>query len=433
LPTIQALKLLNDFPDNRVCADCKSECKKLIFVLLDPSFVSVNLGIALCVDCSLAHIHSHGLNTPNLFASLIRPIRFFSWKYENFDLIKNRGNAKSNVFFEALESIPLNGGSFDDRMDYINRKYIQQIGTTPFEYPEVEGTLDVDLCLLEKMYQYMATDSIEKILELIIWGLDLNRSLPGRLPPLHEACALGNSFMIHLFLTYGANPNLLDEHSNSPLYYLYLKCHDLMAVTFREFQIYHQAIHNYVNFDPSPPPVLLAKLQIHNRRLITLSNREFDELLFDTVSEIAKRSQILKNNDSNRIEGDLTVAKEKLGSLSDGNLRELANAVFEEHMFREYRKLATGLFQQRSGSNTLTLDAEPSYEWLDLLRKRQLFERQTARSLDQQEESPKAYSSFKNLSSKSGDQFKGSSSLKGSESKNIPSAMSVFGKIKTMR
>ncbi|XP_074582034.1 putative ADP-ribosylation factor GTPase-activating protein AGD11 isoform X1 [Curcuma longa] len=113
-PTPQKrLELLMNQPSNRYCADCSSP---------DPKWVSLNLGVFICIKCSGVH-RSLGVHISKILSA-----KLDDWTDEQVDfIIEAGGNATVNMSYEAFlpENIrkPRPDSSIKERSDFIRRKY----------------------------------------------------------------------------------------------------------------------------------------------------------------------------------------------------------------------------------------------------------------------------------------------------------------------
>lgn len=207
---------LTSIPGNEVCADCG---------LPNPSWVSTNLGVLLCIECSGVH-RSLGCQV-----SRVRSLELDTFYPETIEVIRLLGNARMNAIWEgeieecsprkaALLSLPSPG---EERRAYIQDKYIGRIWTghpvgaadTPLVSPRTLATLfSPELELFEAMTE---ADVARTACLLYRYGLDVNiRHGVTGWTPLHAAAGAGQALQVHFLVLNGASALAKDEQGRIP-------------------------------------------------------------------------------------------------------------------------------------------------------------------------------------------------------------------------
>lgn len=131
-------RLIRSIPDagNDRCADCGTGGTEGSY----PTWVSINLGVVLCINCSGVH-RSLGCQI-----SKVRSLELDSFLPETLAVIRLLGNKRMNAIWEAMDAPPLSSPLRVDRTRFIQQKYIertwtgeQSLGPSPLE-AELRGS-----------------------------------------------------------------------------------------------------------------------------------------------------------------------------------------------------------------------------------------------------------------------------------------------------
>lgn len=185
LPAMQELvKAIGRDTQNYACVDCKAA---------NPTFVSSNLGVTLCIACALQHCSL--FIGKRSFVSRVRPIRDYTWSREMIQILKAAGNSTAARFHKTR------GTHGKD----VASKYI-------FYYqPQLRGIL----------LEAIERQNIVDVMQALQQGADPNGGESAPIP-LHLACFLGCPAIVELLLRFGADPTKVDQVGHSALYYGFL-------------------------------------------------------------------------------------------------------------------------------------------------------------------------------------------------------------------
>ncbi|KAJ4978194.1 hypothetical protein NE237_008974 [Protea cynaroides] len=128
---LERLENLMNQSGNMFCADCGSP---------DPKWVSINLGVFICIKCSGVH-RSMGVHI-----SKVLSVKLDEWTDEQVDtLAEMGGNKRANMKYEAMLSDkikkPKPDSTIEERSDFIRRKYERQQFFSSNEPPETYSSI----------------------------------------------------------------------------------------------------------------------------------------------------------------------------------------------------------------------------------------------------------------------------------------------------
>ncbi|KAH3745209.1 centaurin beta [Pelomyxa schiedti] len=203
---LNTLRLLH--PSNRLCADCRAA---------DPEWVSINLGVLICINCSGAHrqLGSHISKVRSLVLDVLDP--------ELYLMFSALGNDAANSIWEG--ALAPSAAKLSPDVDYATRhtwitnKYSKKlwVGTAPSD-------------LTEAMFQAIKRGNVKKLLQCLSRGADVAGSLPPRKwSPLHAAVRSRSPACLALLLIYLSPVDAVDENNSTALHYAVL--HDRKAET----------------------------------------------------------------------------------------------------------------------------------------------------------------------------------------------------------
>eukprot|EP01102_Stenamoeba_stenopodia_P021794 TRINITY_DN8879_c0_g1_i1.p1 TRINITY_DN8879_c0_g1~~TRINITY_DN8879_c0_g1_i1.p1 ORF type:complete len:678 (-),score=175.40 TRINITY_DN8879_c0_g1_i1:84-2117(-) len=187
---------------NLTCADCSAR---------DPDWVSINLGVVVCIECSGIH---RGLGR---HISKVRSLTLDRWEPELLQFLRTIGNAKMNEIWEG--SLPKNfvkPQPKDPRQ--VKEKFIQQKYTfKEFLLRDTQNSIE----MATKLYSAAVQNDVYKLVHMlyqdcpIVWANpeELNRTAP------HAAVDKANYVCISLLLANGADVNAKDISLRTPLHY----------------------------------------------------------------------------------------------------------------------------------------------------------------------------------------------------------------------
>lgn len=189
---------------NRKCADCSEA---------NPTWISINLGILICLECSGIH-RSMGTHI-----SKVRSLTLDSLPHETKSFIMALGNRKSNEIFgpDVLTAIPNCFGerlhplsTRKDREAWIKAKYAEKI------FVETYRGQNIQLDFVAAIRQH----DLPRCVLLYSQGANLNfkYEMNHNRQPLHYAADGDNPLVLHFLLQNGASVNAKDANGLTPLH-----------------------------------------------------------------------------------------------------------------------------------------------------------------------------------------------------------------------
>ncbi|KAI3657938.1 hypothetical protein MP638_000250 [Amoeboaphelidium occidentale] len=198
------MERLKKIPGNDKCADCQTE---------NPDWVSINLGVVICIDCSGIH-RSLGVQI-----SKVRSLKLDKLEPEIIDIMAALGNQTVNRIFESGYSLEsdeiLKPNPKSDRTEkekWIHAKYVHKKFLTPI--PE-ETDLNNILCEAIKHANF------EAALAAIIGGASVNyknENSSGKTPLMMSIENLSDA-SIQFLLQWNADIHLADNNGNTAIHY----------------------------------------------------------------------------------------------------------------------------------------------------------------------------------------------------------------------
>ena len=184
---------------NTKCCDCGAEDEQN-----PPEWVSTNLGIILCIECSGIH---RGLGTE---ISKVRSLTLDSWDQDLAHLMAKLGNSLFNQFY--TEQVYCDSKDKREiRLAHILEKHVKRTYLKPIV--EDPSTL---------LSHSLESHSFDQALLAMLHGADIKYKDPSTgLSLLHTALKNRNILAIEFILQWSGNSNLsaIDNNHNTPLHY----------------------------------------------------------------------------------------------------------------------------------------------------------------------------------------------------------------------
>eukprot|EP00835_Amoeboradix_gromovi_P004221 NODE_316_length_11188_cov_0.303905.p1 type:complete len:627 gc:universal NODE_316_length_11188_cov_0.303905:3533-5413(+) len=188
---------IHETKGNSTCCDCKAGDEQN-----PPEWVSCNLGIILCIECSGIH---RGLGT---HVSKIRSLTLDSWDSDLALLMTKLGNDCFNKYYSSGTICDLKAIRAV-RHEHIIDKHVKKIGLIPIK-------LDATLFLAQSLRDNRYDDALLAILH----NANINAKDPVTgLSLLHEALKSRNTLAIEFILLWSNNFTMVDNNYNTVLHY----------------------------------------------------------------------------------------------------------------------------------------------------------------------------------------------------------------------
>lgn len=211
---------------NDGCADCGAS---------GPTWVSVNLGVVLCIECSGVH-RSFGCQL-----SKVRSLELDIFMPETIQLFQKLGNNLVNSFWciDPAKKSP-SVREADKRKQFIEDKYLRRLFTgeqnshsSPMTSPKAPFSSPT-----LSLFESVQTDNLPRTCELLFrHAVDVStvHVITGS-TPLHMAAAAGQLLQVHLLLLNGADPVGRNQQGRTPAEVALRSGHGEVAEHLNRFQ-----------------------------------------------------------------------------------------------------------------------------------------------------------------------------------------------------
>nr|XP_002127442.1 arf-GAP with GTPase, ANK repeat and PH domain-containing protein 3 isoform X1 [Ciona intestinalis] len=195
-------RLFNEIAGNTMCVDCGAP---------DPTWVSLNLGCLMCIECSGIH---RNLGT---HISRVRSLELDDWPVEFTKILDKTGNLIANSIWEGLLNNdvmkPDPHGTRDARESFIRDKYERKLFL-----PKLPAKYAADIS--SSLCYAIADGNSQLTMHLLAHASrdDVNRSVGSeRQAPLHVASSVADLAVVQLLLWSRADPTQLDALNQTPI------------------------------------------------------------------------------------------------------------------------------------------------------------------------------------------------------------------------
>ncbi|XP_049850295.1 arf-GAP with coiled-coil, ANK repeat and PH domain-containing protein 3-like isoform X2 [Schistocerca gregaria] len=287
-------------PSNEQCVDCGDKL---------PTWVSINLGALMCLECSGIH---RALGT---HISRVKSIVLDELEFSTILLIGSIGNSNLNSIYDPQGLLVLKpDSSRKQREAVIKAKYEQRIMVPKYgnkdleadgkEYVDVSSEhIDETASLQAELAHTIKSGNVLDVLRLYAQGADLNYCYHDDFSkyPIHYAVNVGSIEVLEFLIQNGANMNVQDDYKKTPLHYAVVE-NSLCAA----FLCKHKANIDLLDADNNMPIDIALKFQNANSltllRLIRLAREcereeskqflaELDVFIMDTYNRELSQQQ----------------------------------------------------------------------------------------------------------------------------------------------
>jgi hypothetical protein len=201
---VEVLRRLRGISGNSNCADCDAR---------DPEWMSLNLGILFCMECSGVH-RSLGVHISKVRSATLDMLDGYLLRY--FAAI---GNANARSVWEA--ALLKNAGR--GRPNAASNQQMREMWIRgKYELKSFLGAVEKNKKRLQELlFEAIQNDAVLDVYRLLAWGADANAASDaqeGR-APLHHAVLYGNVILVEALIQFGARLNEKELRGWTPLHY----------------------------------------------------------------------------------------------------------------------------------------------------------------------------------------------------------------------
>jgi Arf-GAP/SH3 domain/ANK repeat/PH domain-containing protein len=189
------IKTIRRLPGNQICCDCSAP---------DPEWLSVNLGVLICIECSGQH------RDLSVQFSRIRSIKLDDLHTSELLVARVMGNQLLNDVMEATlpsGDKPNPKSSIDVKKDFIHNKYLHKKFIEPSQ-------TDVNYTIQHSLREAVDSRDIRNLLQVYADGADMCASLPDRsdnFNALHLAVEQEDMTTLHIVEFIASNSRAIEH------------------------------------------------------------------------------------------------------------------------------------------------------------------------------------------------------------------------------